>query len=62
MTNGEERRSRTAVLVVLGCLLCQMGAGFFYASRVLSAEVIADLGWTRTMWASGMAPMLAGTC
>ncbi len=39
-------------------MLCQMGAGFFYASRALSAEVIADLGWTRTMWASGMAPML----
>ncbi len=39
-------------------MLCQMGAGFFYASRALSAEVVADLGWTRTMWASGMAPML----
>ena len=39
-------------------MLCQMGAGFFYASRALSAEVIAELGWTRTMWASGMAPML----
>jgi MFS family permease len=39
-------------------MLCQMGAGFFYASRALSAEVLGDLGWTRTMWASGMAPML----
>ena len=35
-----------------------MGAGFFYASRALSTEVLGDLGWTRTMWASGMAPML----
>jgi len=47
-----------AMLVVFGCMLCQMGAGFFYASRALSAEVITELGWTRTMWASGMAPML----
>ncbi len=47
-----------AALVVLGCLLCQMGAGFFYASRALSGDVIEDLGWSRTMWASGTAPML----
>ena len=39
-------------------MLCQMGAGFFYASRALSAEVIGELGWSRTLWASGMAPML----
>lgn len=50
--------SARAVWVVVGCLLCQMGAGFFYASRALSAEVVADLGWSRTMWASGTAPML----
>lgn len=47
-----------AALVVLGCLLCQMGAGFFYATRALSGEVIEDLGWSRTLWASGTAPML----
>ena len=47
-----------ALAVVVGCMVCQMGAGFFYASRALSADVIADLGWSRTMWASGMAPML----
>ena len=47
-----------SALVVLGCLLCQMGAGFFYATRALSGDVIGDLGWTRTMWASGMSPML----
>lgn len=35
-----------------------MGAGWFYASRALSAVVIEDLGWTRTMWASGLTPML----
>lgn len=47
-----------ALLVVLGCMLCQMGAGFFFATRALSGDVIAELGWTRTMWAKGMAPML----
>jgi len=55
---GIDRRVARAILVVVGCMLCQMGAGFFYASRALSADVIADLGWTRTMWSSGMAPML----
>jgi OFA family oxalate/formate antiporter-like MFS transporter len=39
-------------------MACQMGAGLFYASRALSPDVIADLGWTRTMWSSAMAPML----
>ncbi len=58
VSEAEPNRRNWAVAVVLGCMLCQMGAGFFYASRGLSAEVISDLGWTRTMWASGMAPML----
>lgn len=58
MSNEKSGRFNWAILVVLGCMLCQMGAGFFYASRALSAEVISELGWTRTMWASGMAPML----
>ena len=35
-----------------------MGAGLFYATRVIAPDVIADLGWTRTMWSSAMAPML----
>lgn len=56
--NESDRTGHRALLVVFGCMLCQMGAGFFYASRALSAEVISELGWTRTMWASGMAPML----
>jgi OFA family oxalate/formate antiporter-like MFS transporter len=57
---AETKRPRVnrALLVVLGCMLCQMGAGFFYAKSALSSEIIADLGWTRTMWASGIAPML----
>ena len=55
---AERLVSMRAALVVLGCMLCQMGAGFFYASRALSGDVVEDLGWTRTMWASGMSPML----
>ena len=47
-----------SLLLVLGCLACQMGAGYFYATRALAPDVIDDLGWTRTMWSSGMAPML----
>ena len=42
-----------------GCVTCQLCAGLFYASRALAPDVIEDLGWTRTMWSSGMAPMLA---
>lgn len=50
--------SRKAVLVIVGCLVCQMGAGLFYASRAIAPDVIRDLGWTRTMWSSAMAPMI----
>ncbi len=50
--------SRKAALVVLGCLVCQMGAGLFYASRAIAPDVIAELGWTHTMWSSAMAPMI----
>lgn len=50
--------SRKALLVVLGCLVCQMGAGLFYASRAIAPDVIGELGWTHTMWSSAMAPMI----
>lgn len=50
--------SRRALLIVLGCLVCQAGAGLFYASRAIAPDVIAELGWTRTMWSSAMAPMI----
>ena len=50
--------SRQAMLIVLGCLVCQAGAGLFYASRAIAPDVIAELGWTRTMWSSAMAPMI----
>lgn len=50
--------SRQAILIVLGCLVCQAGAGLFYASRAIAPDVIGELGWTRTMWSSAMAPMI----
>jgi len=50
--------SGRAAVIVLGCLVCQLGAGFFYATRVLAPDVIGELGWTRAMWSSAMAPML----
>ena len=55
-TRGVQTR---ALLVVFGCLVCQLGAGFFYATRVLSLDVIDELGWSRTLWSSGMPVMLA---
>ncbi len=52
------RVSRRALLALSGCAACQLCAGLFYATRVLAPDVIGDLGWTRTMWSSAMAPML----
>jgi predicted MFS family arabinose efflux permease len=47
-----------ALLVLIGCMVCQTGAGLFYASQTLAPDVIGELGWTRAMWSSAMAPML----
>ena len=55
---GRRRVSGRAILVVLGCMMCQMGAGWFYATKALSPNVIAELAWTRGIWSSGMAPMI----
>lgn len=54
---GRELSGR-GLLVLLGCLACQMGAGLFYASQSLSRDVIEDMGWTRAMWSSALAPMI----
>lgn len=50
--------TRQAFWIILGCLFCQAGAGLFYASRAIAPDVIGELGWTRTMWSSAMAPMI----
>jgi predicted MFS family arabinose efflux permease len=36
-----------ALVVVLGCLICQMGLGFGYVFGPLAKEIITELGWTR---------------
>jgi len=50
-------RGRPA-LVVLGCLVCQMGLGFGYAVGPLAGDLIAELGFTRAEFSAGRAPQL----
>jgi len=48
--------NRTAVIVLIGCLVCQMGLGLGgYIFAVFLKPVVADLGWSRTAfsWAGG---------
>jgi len=47
-----------ALLVVLGALLCQMGLGFAYVLSPLAGDIIAEFGWSRTMFSSARAPQL----
>jgi MFS family permease len=46
------------VLVLLGCLVCQMGLGFGYVFGPLAPDIIGELGWTRTAYSSARAPQL----
>ncbi len=46
-----------AWLVVLGALVCQLGAGLTYVFSVLQKDIVADLGWSRTMFAAARAPV-----
>lgn len=36
-----------AFVVVIGCLICQMGLGFGYVFGPLAKDIIDELGWTR---------------
>ena len=47
-----------ALLVVAGCLACQMGLGFGYAWGAIAPEMLADLGWSRAAFSSARAPQL----
>ena len=51
-------RGRT-ILVVIGCLICQLGLGFTYVSRPLAALIMDDLGLSRTQFSAANAPQLA---
>jgi MFS family permease len=45
-----------ALLVVFGCLICQLGLGFGYAISPLAPDILAELGWTRAAYASAQGP------
>ena len=45
-----------ALLVVLGCLICQLGLGFGYAISPLAPDILAEFGWTRALYASAQGP------
>jgi hypothetical protein len=46
------RPARPRALVVLGCLICQLGLGFGYAISPLAPDILAEFGWTRALYAS----------
>ena len=41
-----------ALWVVLGCLICQFGPGFGYAIGAIAHDMLAELGWSMTTYAS----------
>ncbi len=45
-------------LVVLGCLLCQLGLGFGYVFPALAPLIMPDLGWSRTEYTAVRIPQL----
>jgi predicted MFS family arabinose efflux permease len=48
-----------AAMVVLGCLICQMGLGFGYIFAPLAKDIMAEMGWTRAMYSFTRVPQLA---
>jgi cyanate permease len=48
-----------ALVVVLGCMVCQMGLGFGYIFGPLAKDVIDELGWSRGMYSWSRIPQLA---
>jgi MFS family permease len=46
-----------ALLVVLGCLICQFGPGFGYAiGGAVAPDMLAEFGWTRALYAAAQGP------
>jgi MFS family permease len=45
-----------AALVVLGCLICQLGLGYGYAVSPLAPDILAEFGWTRALYSSAQGP------
>ena len=47
-----------ALLVVLGCLICQLGLGYGYVFGPLARDIITEFGWTRAEYSAARAPQL----
>ncbi len=45
-------------LVVLGCLICQLGLGYGYVFGPLAPDILAEFDWTRTAYSAARAPQL----
>lgn len=54
----EELGGRT-LLVMLGCLLAQMGLAYGYVFPALAQDILADTGWTRSELAFARLPQIA---
>jgi MFS family permease len=54
----EDLRGR-ALLVVAGCLVCQMGLGYGYAFAPLAPDLLEAFGWSRAQLSAGRIPQLA---
>jgi predicted MFS family arabinose efflux permease len=46
-----------ALWVVLGAMVCQLGAGLTYVFSVLQKDIIGELDWSRTMFSAARAPV-----
>jgi MFS family permease len=54
----EDLRGRAA-LVVLGCLVCQMGLGYGYVFGPLAPDLLDEFGWSRAEYSGARLPQLA---
>jgi MFS family permease len=50
--------TRTGVVVLIGCAVCQMGLGFSYVFTTFLKPIVADFGWTRTAFSGAVGPLL----
>lgn len=47
-----------ALIVVIGCLICQMGLGFTYVARPLAQPIMTELALSRTQFSAANGPQL----
>jgi len=53
----EDLRGR-ALLVVIGCLVCQMGLGYGYVFGPLARDLLDEFGWSRAQYSAARIPQL----